>query len=83
MWKHFKGNSTVKEYFPEYKEGVYPESDYFFAILNTLYPQGFDKLMDAVYKARKVHFKKQEDDMIQLTNKMKEEIKNVVVYKSM
>ena len=83
MWEHFKGNSTVKEYFPEYKEGEYPERDYFFAILNTLYSQGVDKLVDAAYKARKVHFKKQEDDMIQLTNEMKEEIKNVVVYKSM
>ena len=39
--------------------------------------------MNAAYKARKVHFKRQEDDMIQFTNELKEEIKNVFVYKSM
>ena len=83
MWEHFKENVTIKQYFPEYKAGEYPERDFFFAILNTLYPQGVDHLVDVAYKARKVHFKRQEDDMIQFTNEMKEEIKNVFVYKSM
>ena len=81
------GNTSRKWYyqtiFPWIQSGRVPERDFFFEILNTLYPQGVDHLVDADYKSRKVHFKRQEDDLIQLTDEMKEEIKNVVVYKSM
>ena len=79
----FQRKCYYQTIFPWIQTGEYPERDFFFAILNTLYPQGVDHLVDAAYKACKVHFKSQEDDMIQFTNELKEEIKNVVVYKSM
>ena len=82
MWDHFKSNISVKQYFPDYAANEYPEKEFFFAVLNTLYPRETENLTEAAYKLRKTYHKRNEDDMIKVTNEVKEDIMKAVVYQS-
>ena len=70
------------EYMPDYVPGELPERDFFFNVLSTLYPKEVQLLVEASYKARQLHFKKMEDEMIELTPEIKKLIESTVTYKS-
>ena len=55
LWSHFKSNSTVMKYMPEYASKQLIEKEFLFNALNTLYPVEVEKMFDAAYKARKTH----------------------------
>ena len=82
LWSHFKSNSTLMKYMPEYASKQLPEKEFFFNVLNTLYPVEVEKMVDAAYKARKTHYKRNEDELIELSSEMKQAIQSAIVYKS-
>ena len=70
------------EYMPDYAPGEFPERDFFFNVLSTLYPKEIHFLVDASYKARQLHFKKVNDEMIELSSEIKKLIEPTVINKS-
>ena len=82
LWNHFKTNETVLKYLPEYSGKQYPEHEFFFNILSTIYPKEVENMIEAAYKLRKQHYKKNHDEMIEITDEFKEQIKSVIVYRS-
>ena len=47
LWQDLKDDPTFKVYFQdEYPDGRYPARDYFFNILNTVYPEYMKQIMD-------------------------------------
>ena len=70
------------EYMPDYAPGELPERYFFFNVLSTLYSKEVHLLVDASYKARQLHFKKVNDEMIELSPEIKKLIESTVTYKS-
>ena len=69
-------------YMLEYSREQIPEKDFFYNVLSIIYPKEVGTLIDAVYKARQSHYRKQEDEMIKMTPNIKDAIKSTLVYKS-
>ena len=82
IWSSFTQNITVKQYIPDYKVGQYPEKDFFFGILSTLYPHQIEDLLNSAYKARKIHYNRHETELIELTPDIRQAIKSAIVYDS-
>ena len=82
LWNHFKNNATIISYFPEYGANEYPERDFFFNVLWTLYPNEVEMMIQAAYKASNLHYKKKNEELVELTNEIKEAIKSTITYKS-
>ena len=82
LWSHFKNNATIVSYFPEYGAHEYPERDFFFNILCTLYSKEVEIMIQAAYKARNLQYKKKNEELVELTNNIKEAIKSTITYKS-
>ena len=82
LWSHFKNNQTLMKYMPDYPDKQLPERDFFFGVLSTLYPKETEYLIKAAYKARKIHYKKNEDKMIEVTPDVKAAIDSIFSYKS-
>ena len=70
------------KFMPENASKQLPEKEFFFNVLNTLYPVDVEKMVDAAYKAKKTHYKRNEDELIELSSEMKQAIQSVIVYKS-
>ena len=59
LWNHFKDNATIMMYMPEYLREQIPEKDFFYNVLSTIYSKEVGMLIDAAYKARQSHYRKQ------------------------
>ena len=70
------------KYLPEYAYKQLPEKEFFFNVLNTLYPVKAEKMVGAAYKTRRIHYKRNEDELIELSSEMKQAIQSTIVYKS-
>ena len=82
LWEHFKSNKTVMEYMPDYASGKLLERDSFPNAPSTLHPKEVQLLAEAPHKASKLHFKKMEDEIIELTPEIKKLIESTATYKS-
>ena len=70
------------KYMPDYPDKQLPPRDFFFVFLSTLYSKKTEDLVKAAYKARKIHYKKNEDNMIEVTPDVKAAIDSILIYKS-
>ena len=70
------------KYMPEYASKQLLEKEFLFNVQNTLYPVEDEKMVDSAYKARKTHYKRNEDKLIELSSEMKQAIQSAIVYKS-
>ena len=67
---------------PDYTEKQIPEREFFIGVLATIYPKETEKMVDAAFKARQLQYRKNEDNMIEVTKDIKEIIDSVLSYKS-
>ena len=81
-WNHFKNNQILMKYMPDYPDKQLPEWDFFFGVLSTLYPKETEALVKAAYKEWKIHYKKNEDNMIEVIPDVKAAIDSILNYKS-
>ena len=70
------------KYMPDYPDKQLPPRDFFFVFLSTLYSKETEDLVKAAYKTRKIHYKKNEDNMIEATPDVKAAIDSILSYKS-
>ena len=69
------------KYMPDYPDKQLPERDFFFGVLSTLYPKETEDFVKAAYKARKIYYKKNEDNMIGVIPDVKAAIYSIIRYK--
>ena len=67
---------------PDYPDKQLSELDFLFWVLSTLYPKETENLIKAAYKARKIYYKTNEYNMIEVTSDVKVVINSILSYKS-
>ena len=82
LWNHFKGNQSIMKYMPDYESNQVTEKEFFFGVLSTVYPKETRDMVEAAYKARNTHYKKENDKMVELTPEVKKAIDSILSYKS-
>ena len=82
IWDLVKDDEEIRQYFPEYEPGNYPERDNLFAILSSLRKRGLLQLIKNAKNNRSFTENTEEDEMVQITPAIKTEIFNVLPRKS-
>ena len=67
---------------PDYTDKELPERDFLFGIVGTLYNKELSDVVSKTYQHRKLHYKADEAELIEVTNEMMELINSVSSYKS-
>jgi len=67
---------------PDYKDDELPEKDFFFGLLTWFYYQELTEVIKEAYANRRQHYKKDEDEAIEMTVQAKNQIDNIVSYQS-
>ena len=80
LWSHFKDNQTILKYMPDYEAKQIPEKS-FIGVLSTVCPKETCDKVESAYKARNAHYKKEKDEMVELTSETKKAIDLILPYK--
>ena len=75
-------DKNVLIYMPDYPSDQLPERDHFIGVIAAVYPEEFDKLLENSYKNRIQHYKPDLQESILISKDIKEQIDNVLSYKS-
>lgn len=75
LWTKFKENEFILEYIPDDRFLEMPEREYFISIVNTVYPDSIEALVEKCYSNRKLKYNYEEDNAIELTVEIKENLK--------
>ena len=67
---------------PDYKNSDFPERDFLFEILSTMYPHETYEMIKNAYKERHMHYEEGDSEMVEITQKIYDHIKDVLAYKS-
>ena len=70
------------KYMPDYKNSDFPERDFLFEILSTMYPHETYEMIKNAYKERHMHYEEGDSEMVEITQKIYDHIKDVLAYKS-
>ena len=81
VWGYAKEVEELNQYFPDYNKGELPERDYLWTVISSLMPKETKKLIENAREQRGVS-KKNNNELIVLTNELKKEIFDVKVQKS-
>ena len=82
VWNIVKTDSEINSYFPDYEQDQYPERDYLYAILSTLRKDELLQLIKTAKNNRAYSNQSEEDEMVQITNGIRNEIFNILPTKS-
>ena len=77
VWGFVKETEKLSVYFPDYEEGVFPERDYLWTIISSVMPNETKELIQNSRIKRGIN-KKDNQELVKLTDQMKEEIFSVV-----
>ena len=58
LWEKIKKEPYTLSYFPDYPNGVLPDSKYFYTIINTIHDNFINAQIKDAYKNRNVYNKK-------------------------
>ena len=78
---YVKDTEELSVYFPDYGDHTLPERDYLWTIICSVKPKEAKQLIQDARAKRGVN-KKENQELVKITDKMKEEIFNVVSQKS-
>jgi hypothetical protein len=82
MWPELKDIDYVNQYFPDFDLNEYPEREYFFNIVSTIYPDELRSVVITARKNRAVAETEDKDELIQMESSIKKEIMSVLSMKS-
>lgn len=82
LWPRFRTNNYISDYFPDLKEHEFPEREFMYNIVNTLYPYELSKVVAKAYDYREVDERLYQEEMIELTPEMKQQIDDIIYNKS-
>ena len=67
---------------PEHESNEVPEKRVFFGILSIVNTEKTWDIIEETNKARNTHYKKEKDEVVELTRKIKKSIDSILLYKS-
>ena len=70
------------KYMTDYESNQVLKKSCFFGVLSTVYPMEKRDMVEAAYKARNTHYKKEKNEMVELTPEVKKAIDSILSYKS-
>ena len=82
LWSKLKENPEFMKYMPDYKNSDFPERDFLFEILSTMYPHETYEMIKNAYKGRHMHYEEGYSEMEEITQKIYYHIKEVLANKS-
>ena len=82
VWNIVKTDSEINSYFPDYEQDQYPERDYLFAMLSTLRKDELLRLIKTAENGWACSNQSGENEMVQITNGIRNEIFNILPTKS-
>ena len=77
-----KDQILLKKYLPEYSEKEYPEKDFFYNILGTLFPKELEEIIKSSRKQRALNENSNKDELIKMTPEIYNEIVGLLSFPS-
>jgi hypothetical protein len=81
VWTYVAQNDELIEYFPDLADGQFPERDYLFAIVSTLYPKSLRKLIEEARIHRAKAGDEDDEELIWILPEIKKSIMDIISQK--
>lgn len=78
IWPEIKKNVMILSYLPDYEDYEFPEREFLFGIMNTLYPQGVEKMIKVARDARAYKNLEPDDEKIVFITEIANEIESLL-----
>ena len=72
----------LKRYLPDYNDSTYPEKQFFYPLISTLFPTEVADLVKEARKRRSIEQETNEAVMVEVCEEMKKEIEDLLVHPS-
>jgi hypothetical protein len=82
IWPKFKSKEFITDYFPNYSDSQYPDRDFFYAVLCTIFPSETKELISEARSRRASQNDPDQGELVEIDPEVKANIMSVLNYPS-